>query len=86
MFKDTRKLFKTPDVIPASELTPKWGTPDEKGLVAYMRGKKGFNETLIRSGFKKLLKLSRKGTFHEVSNYKLGSIGLVYEVKFHGPT
>ena len=67
MYKDARQLFKTPDVIPACELDPKWGTPDEKGLVAYMRGKKGFNETFIRSGFKKLMRVAKEGTFHEVS-------------------
>ena len=67
MFKEARKLLKTPYVIPASELDPKWGTPDEKGLVAYMRGKMGFNETLIRSGFKKFMRVVKEGTFNEVS-------------------
>ena len=67
MFKEARKLFKTPDVIPASELDPKWGTPDEKALVAFMRGKKGFNESFIRSGFKNLMRVAKEGTFHQVS-------------------
>jgi len=63
MFKDARSLFKTPDVTPASELDPKGGTPDEKGLVAFMRGKDSFNETIIRNGFKKLI--ASTGTFNE---------------------
>ena len=37
-----RRLFKTPDVTPASEIELKWEKPDEEGLVAYMCGEKGF--------------------------------------------
>ena len=38
----SRRLFKTPDVTPASEIDLKWEKPDEEGLVAYMCGEKGF--------------------------------------------
>jgi len=56
MFTEARRLFKTPDVTPASELDLKWEKPDEEGLVAYMCGEKGFTEDRIRNGCKKLVK------------------------------
>lgn len=56
MFTEARRLFKTPDVTPASECDLKWEKPDEEGLVAYMCGEKGFGEDRIRNGCKKLLK------------------------------
>ena len=37
-----RRLFKTPNVTPASEIDLQWEKPDEEGLVAYMCGKRGF--------------------------------------------
>lgn len=56
MFTEARRLFKTPDVTPATELDLKWEKPDEEGLVAYMCGEKGFGEDRIRNGCKKLVK------------------------------
>ena len=56
MFTEARRLFKTPDVTPASECDLKWEKPDEEALVAYMCAEKGFGEDRIRNGCKKLLK------------------------------
>jgi len=60
LYTEARRLFKTPDVTPASEIELKWEKPDEEGLVAYMCGEKGFTEDRIRNGCKKLVK-SRGG-------------------------
>lgn len=60
LFTEARRLFKTPDVTPATEIELKWEKPDEEGLVAYMCGEKGFTEDRIRNGCKKLVK-SRGG-------------------------
>ena len=56
MYTEARRLFKSPDVTPASEIELKWEKPDEEALVAYMCGEKGFGEERIRNGCKKLLK------------------------------
>merc|ERR1712059_157589 len=60
LFTEARRLFKTPDVTPATEIELKWEKPDEEGLVAFMCGEKGFTEDRIRNGCKKLVK-SRGG-------------------------
>ena len=56
MYTEARRLFKSPDVTPASEIELKWEKPDEEALVAYMCGEKGFGEERIRNGCKKLIK------------------------------
>ena len=56
MYTEARRLFKSPDVTPASEIDLKWEKPDEEALVAYMCGEKGFGEERIRNGCKKLIK------------------------------
>merc|ERR1712112_524455 len=61
LFTEARRLFKTPEVTPASDIELKWEKPDEEGLVAFMCGEKGFQEERIRNGCKKLEK-SRGGS------------------------
>merc|ERR1712112_807308 len=56
LFTEARRLFKTPEVTPASDIELKWEKPDEEGLVAFMCGEKGFQEERIRNGCKKLEK------------------------------
>merc|ERR1712098_469474 len=56
LFTEARRLFKTPEVTPASELDLKWEKPDEEGLISFMCGEKGFQEERIRNGCKKLEK------------------------------
>jgi len=60
LFTEARRLFKEPEVTPASEIELKWEKPNEEALIAYMCGEKGFSEDRIRSGCKKLEK-SRGG-------------------------
>lgn len=61
MYSEARRLFKTPEVTPASEIELKWEKPDEEGLIKYMCEGKGFQEDRIRNGCKKLLK-ARQGS------------------------
>ena len=61
MYTEARRLFKSPDVTPASEIELKWEKPDEEALVAYMCGEKGFGEERIRNEFKKTAQGSRRG-------------------------
>ncbi|TRY74760.1 hypothetical protein TCAL_00732 [Tigriopus californicus] len=61
LFSEARRLFKEPEVTPASEIDLKWEKPDEEGLVKYMCEQKGFAEDRIRNGAKKLLK-ARQGS------------------------
>jgi len=56
MFQEARRLFKEPEVTPASEVDLKWEKPDEEELVKFMCGEKGFQEERIRNGLKKLVK------------------------------
>lgn len=56
MYQEARRLFKEPEVTPASELDLKWEKPDEEGLVKFMCEEKGFQEERIRNGMKKLVK------------------------------
>ena len=53
-FVEARKLFVSPEVTPAEEVTLKWSKPDVEGLVEFMCKKNGFQEDRIRSGAKKL--------------------------------
>ena len=39
---NSRRLFKEPEVTPASEVDLKWEKPDEEELVKFMCGEKGF--------------------------------------------
>lgn len=61
LYSEARRLFKEPEVTPASEIELKWEKPDEEGLVKYMCEQKGFAEDRIRNGAKKLLK-ARQGS------------------------
>ena len=69
MYEKARELFKYPQVENIN-FDLKLGKPNEKGLLAFMRGKPGFNETSIRSGFKKLANVSieetNRGAFNQV--------------------
>jgi len=56
MFTEARRLFKTPDVKPASEVELKWEKPDIEAVVKFMCVEKGFGEERIRNGCKKLEK------------------------------
>ena len=52
MFEDARRLFKTPDVIPASELDLRWDRPDKEALVGFLCQEIGLEE-------KKILKICK---------------------------
>jgi len=61
-FSEARRLFKEPEVTPASEVDLKWEKPDEDALVKFMCEEKGFQEERIRNGAKKLLKARQTST------------------------
>src|SRR5690606_14025596 len=43
-FEAVRKLFKSPEVIPAKDIQLKWGDPDEEGILQFLVKEKAFNE------------------------------------------
>jgi flap endonuclease-1 len=56
-FKESRELFKSPEVITDKttlEGLIKWTKPDEEALKAFLINEKGFTETKVESGLKKL--------------------------------
>eukprot|EP00112_Aurelia_sp_Birch-Aquarium-sp1_P007755 Seg1847.1 transcript_id=Seg1847.1/GoldUCD/mRNA.D3Y31 product="Flap endonuclease 1" protein_id=Seg1847.1/GoldUCD/D3Y31 len=61
-YKESRELFKKPEVTPASDIELKWSDPDEENLVKFMAEEKQFNEDRIRNGAKKLLKARHSST------------------------
>ncbi|GAA5863533.1 hypothetical protein JCM8547_007277 [Rhodosporidiobolus lusitaniae] len=63
-YEEARKLFKTPEVKPASEITLDWNAPDVEGLVDFLVREKGFSEERVRKGAEKLsarLKTKQQG-------------------------
>ncbi len=61
LYKESRNLFKEPEVTPAEDIELKWTAPDEEGLVKFMCEQNGFQEDRIRAGAKKLAK-ARQGS------------------------
>jgi len=61
-YQEARRLFKEPEVTPASDVELKWEKPDEEELVNFMVTEKGFSEERIRNGAKKLLKARQSST------------------------
>ncbi|KAL1722906.1 PIN domain-like protein [Schizophyllum commune] len=55
-WEEAKKLFLTPDVIPADEVELEWKSPDVDGLVQFLVNEKGFNEERVRKGAEKLAK------------------------------
>ncbi|KAI6030505.1 PIN domain-like protein [Pisolithus orientalis] len=55
-WEEAKKLFESPDVIPASEVELEWKDPDIEGLVQFLVTEKGFNEDRVRKGAEKLQK------------------------------
>ncbi|GAA5834535.1 hypothetical protein JCM11251_007034 [Rhodosporidiobolus azoricus] len=53
-YEEARKLFKTPEVKPAAEITLDWKAPDTEGLVDFLVREKGFSEDRVRKGAEKL--------------------------------
>ncbi len=57
MFKEARELFVKPNVESNYEVLSdlvKWQKPDENALKEFLIEKKGFSETKVESGLKKL--------------------------------
>ncbi|TRM60548.1 PIN domain-like protein [Schizophyllum amplum] len=55
-WEEAKKLFLTPDVIPADDVELDWKSPDVDGLVQFLVNEKGFNEERVRKGAEKLAK------------------------------
>lgn len=55
-----RKLFKQPNIIPGKEVTYKFSKPDEEAMVAYLVGKKEFDENRVRKYAKRLDEARKK--------------------------
>jgi len=56
-----RKLFVTPEVMPAAEVELKWVDPDEAGIIEYLVKEKGFSAERIATGIAKLKKARTGG-------------------------
>lgn len=55
-WEEAKKLFESPDVLPADQVELEWKTPDVDGLVEFLVKQKGFNEDRVRKGAEKLQK------------------------------
>ncbi|KAH6912972.1 flap endonuclease 1 [Coprinopsis sp. MPI-PUGE-AT-0042] len=55
-WEEAKKLFESPEVIPADEVELDWINPDVDGLVEFLVKEKGFNEERVRKGADKLQK------------------------------
>ncbi|KAF8192169.1 flap endonuclease 1 [Pholiota molesta] len=55
-WKEAKKIFQQPDVLPADEVELEWKNPDVEGLVDFLVKEKGFNEDRVRKGAEKLQK------------------------------
>ncbi|GAA5916497.1 hypothetical protein JCM6882_001741 [Rhodosporidiobolus microsporus] len=53
-YEEARKLFQTPEVKPAKDITLDWKAPDVEGLVDFLVREKGFSEDRVRKGADKL--------------------------------
>jgi flap endonuclease-1 len=57
LYKESRELFKSPDVITDKaqlEELIKWNKPDEEALKSFLVNEKSFTEQKVESGLKKL--------------------------------
>lgn len=61
-YKEARRLFLEPEVIPAKDINLKWLPPDEEGLIKYLCGEKLFNEDRVKNGIQRLKKGLKNGT------------------------
>ena len=62
-YKEARELFKAPDAIKERkklEELIKWNKTDEEGMKEFLIGQKGFSETKVESGLKKLKACTHK--------------------------
>lgn len=62
-FKESRELFKNPDVdddLKKIEQSLKWRQPDEEALKEFLVKQKGFSETRVENGINKLKKCQGK--------------------------
>jgi flap endonuclease-1 len=55
-FEEVRKLFHSPESLPADAVELKWNEPDVEGLVEFLVREKGFSEDRVRGGAAKLTK------------------------------
>lgn len=69
LYKESRELFKNPDVTPADQVELKWKEPNEEKLVEFMVKQKGFAEDRIRNGAKKIMKAKKSSTQGRVDSF-----------------
>ncbi|GBG63871.1 hypothetical protein CBR_g39652 [Chara braunii] len=54
-FEEARRLFKEPDVRPADSTNePKWGSPDEEAVKAFLVDENGFNSERVAKALEKI--------------------------------
>ena len=62
-YEEARRLFKEPEVIPASQVPPfSWKTPDEEGMLAFLVDEKSFDRSRVESVIKKIKASRGKAT------------------------
>jgi len=69
LFKEARELFKKPDLTEIKPEAIKWRDPDEEGLVKFLCTEKGFEESRVRNGIKKLRKAKGKGSQKRLESF-----------------
>mmetsp|Transcript_7016 Transcript_7016/g.17148 ORF Transcript_7016/g.17148 Transcript_7016/m.17148 type:complete len:373 (-) Transcript_7016:111-1229(-) len=69
LFKQARELFKKPALTEVSKESIKWRDPDEEGIVQFLCNEKGFEESRVRNGIKKLKKAKTKGSQKRLESF-----------------
>jgi flap endonuclease-1 len=60
LFEDSRELFVNAKVDDPKEIELKWEKPNKEGLIEFLVKKKGFSESRVENGLKRL-KLKESG-------------------------
>ncbi|EFA77418.1 XPG [Heterostelium album PN500] len=69
-YEEVRELFKNPDVIKCQDLPEiVWKEPDVDGLIKYLVGEMGFNETRVQQGIEKLKKYKDTGVQTRIDTF-----------------
>lgn len=69
LYKEATQLFVKPEVTNPDDIQLVWKKPDEEGLIQFMVNEKGFEESRIRSGIKRLHKAQGKSTQKRMESF-----------------
>ena len=69
LYKESRGLFKIPDVLAGEEVKLKWDPPNEEGLKQFLQEDKGFSETTVNNALAKFKKCKGKANQQRLDSF-----------------